>query len=100
MYAVLNPNGTFVELREGEIDGTVNTTNRQKRYAVPYTQVTPTLLPGQVPVFDRREVTPNHVTDVFLAGSPPPRRRDDAQALARALVMKGVLTEAEIEAAR
>lgn len=102
MYAVLNPDGTFYELRDGSIDATTNTRNRQKRYAVPYRMVQPTLQVGEQHVLDRRDVTSNQMTDTFRAIKvPPPPIAVERQlnATIRVLLNKGLLTREEIDAA-
>lgn len=43
MYAVIDPGGKLVEFRDGEIDETTNTANREKPYALPVTDVKPAL---------------------------------------------------------
>jgi len=100
MYAVLNPDGTLFELRAGAIEATTNTRNRQKRYAVSYTEIRPELAPGEQHVFDRRDVTADAVTDVFRIELIPPAvptldQRVDG--LVAALIKKGLLTAQEVE---
>lgn len=72
MYAVLNPDGSFHEIRAGEIDERVNTTNRQKRYAVPYAEMRPALQASEQLAFVRRAVTPDGVIDHYRAEPIPP----------------------------
>ena len=62
MYAVLNPDGSFHELREGEIQPTTNTANRLKRYAVPVSDTRPARTDLQRRVNERRVVTADLVT--------------------------------------
>lgn len=62
MYAVLNPDGTLRELREGEIKPGDNTGNRTKPYAVPVTDARPEIAQGERWVNERRIVTPSLVT--------------------------------------
>ena len=62
MYAVLNPDGSLHELREGEIQPTTNTANRTKRYAVPVSDTRPARTDLQRWVNERRVVTADLVT--------------------------------------
>jgi hypothetical protein len=62
MYAVLNPDGTLHELRDGEIQPTTNTANRLKRYAVPVSDTRPARTDLQRRVNERRVVTADLVT--------------------------------------
>lgn len=114
MYAVLNPDGSVFEIRGGDIDpAVVNTDNREKRYAVPFTEDRPALKPGERHVFVRRDATPDGVTDVYasetIVDPPPPRdlaaeidtlKADLARAKAAeaVLIEKAVVTKGEIDA--
>ena len=101
MYAVLNPDGSFHELRDGEIQPTTNTANRQKRYAVPVTDTRPVLTQGQRWVNERRVVTADRVTlEATGVEAIPPPAKSDVQVLIAALVRKGTLKKADIDAER
>ena len=100
MYAVLKPDGTLYELRDGTIDATTNTQNRQKRYAVLYEAVRPALGLGEQHVLTSRDVIADKVTDVFIAVLIPPQAitlEQKVEALMNALITKGTITRAEID---
>lgn len=101
MYAVMNPDGAVYELRDGIIDTTTNTRNRQKPYAVRYEVVRPILRAGEQHVLDRRDVTIDNVMDVFRVEPIPIKPVDVEQkveALTKVLIAKTVLTREEIDA--
>jgi hypothetical protein len=100
MYAILNPDGSFAELREGEIGPGENTQNRTKRYAVPYSQTKPTLQAGEEHVLSQRQVTADSVTDVFLVQAIASLPKSDAEVLIATLIRKRVVTRAEVDAER
>ena len=62
MYAILNPDGTYRELRDGQIKAGDNTTNRLKPYAVPVNDTRPVITELQRWVNERRVVTADVVT--------------------------------------
>lgn len=62
MYAIVNPDGTFREMREGQIKEGDNTATRTKPYAVPVTDTRPVLAQGERWRNERRVVTANSVT--------------------------------------
>lgn len=113
MYAILNVDGSLAEIRMGAIDDSVNTKNREKRYAVPFDEQRPALKPGEQYVFVRRDITADSVTDIYGTEPIPPvvTPRDLAaeldaikadvartKAAEAVLIEKGTVTAAEIDA--
>mgnify|MGYP001351470943 CR=1 FL=1 len=62
MFAILSPDGTFRELRDGQVKTGDNTANRLKPYAVPVVDTRPAVAEGHRLVNERRVVTPSLVT--------------------------------------
>lgn len=62
MYAILNPDGTFRELREGQLKEGDNVANKGKPYAVLVTDTRPVRVEGQRWVNERKMVSPTLVT--------------------------------------
>lgn len=62
MHAILNPDGTVRELKDGLIKAGDNVANRSKPYAVPVTDTRPVIAQGERWRNERRVVTADLVT--------------------------------------